>query len=87
MTYEQVMLISQIIGGLSAKADNLRKVMEKATNFPDGRRVCKRGREGFKKEFASFDQMSKFAEYGFNKSHRRLCFWAITPPILKPLSH
>ncbi len=73
---EQVMLISQIIGGFDLpKADNLRKVMGKkdASKLPQmGEDFVKGALEKkFKKEFAQklFDQMSKFAEYGFNKSH------------------
>jgi DNA polymerase-3 subunit alpha len=73
---EQVMLISQIIGGFSmAEADKLRKAMGKKkldlmaelkTKFMEG---AEKG--GYDTKFASdiYDDMAKFAEYGFNKSH------------------
>lgn len=73
---EQVMLISQVIGGFNLpEADNLRKVMGKK----DASKLPKMGEKfvngavsrNYGKEFAEtlFDQMAKFAEYGFNKSH------------------
>jgi DNA polymerase-3 subunit alpha len=73
---EQVMLIAQIIGGFSlAEADNLRKAMGKKIK----EKMAEMGEKfvngaiekGYKKKFAEkiYDQMAKFAEYGFNKSH------------------
>ncbi len=73
---EQVMLISQVIGGFSlSEADDLRKAMGKkirekmeklGTKFIEG---AQKG--GYDRGFAEnlFNQMEKFAEYGFNKSH------------------
>lgn len=73
---EQVMQISRIIGGFTAgEADALRKAMGKKiaekmaamrVQFIEG--AVKRG---YAESFASelYDQMAKFAEYGFNKSH------------------
>ncbi|MBX7057230.1 MAG: DNA polymerase III subunit alpha [Leptospirales bacterium] len=73
---EQVMQISRIIGGFTAgQADALRKAMgkkiaekmaEMRLKFVEGAR-----QRGYAEKFASdlYDQMAKFAEYGFNKSH------------------
>ena len=73
---EQVMLIAQKVAGFSlAKADLLRRAMGKKiksemiaqkNNFVDG---CEKN--GLKKEKATqlFDEIEKFAGYGFNKSH------------------
>ncbi|HCL57437.1 MAG TPA: DNA polymerase III subunit alpha [Spirochaetia bacterium] len=73
---EQVMLISRIIAGFELKdADNLRKAMGKK----DKEKMAKMKEQfvsgavskGHKNDFAEtlFEQMEKFAEYGFNKSH------------------
>ncbi|MDH5719031.1 MAG: DNA polymerase III subunit alpha [Spirochaetia bacterium] len=73
---EQVMLISQIIGGFSmAEADTLRKAMGKKkqdvmdklkTDFMKGAKA-----KGHNEKWASdlFDMMAEFGKYGFNKSH------------------
>lgn len=73
---EQVMIISQVIGGFSmAEADTLRKAMGKKKmdvmdklkqKFVD--QACERGH---KEKWAGelFDMMSEFGKYGFNKSH------------------
>lgn len=73
---EQVMLIAQKMAGFSmAQADYLRKAMGKKKKdiimgfrktFVDGAKE-----NGVKVAIATkiFDQMEKFAEYGFNKSH------------------
>ncbi len=73
---EQVMLIAQIIGGFSmSDADILRKAMGKKKmdvmakmkkQFLDGSK-----QKGFDINWSSklFDMLSKFGEYGFNKSH------------------
>jgi len=73
---EQVMQIAQVVGGYSlGQADILRRAMGKKhkdemqaqqKRFIDG--AVERG---VKKEIAEklFEQMSKFASYGFNKSH------------------
>ena len=72
---EQVMLIAQRLAGFSlAKADLLRRAMGKKiksemlaqkNNFVEG---CeKNGLE--KKAVQLFDEIEKFAGYGFNKSH------------------
>jgi DNA polymerase-3 subunit alpha len=73
---EQVMQISQILAGYSlGRADLLRRamgkkkkeVMEKErSGFMEG---CAKGGVGEKVAGEIFDQMEKFAEYGFNKSH------------------
>ncbi|MDR2195301.1 MAG: DNA polymerase III subunit alpha, partial [Gallionellaceae bacterium] len=73
---EQVMLISQIIGGYSlGGADLLRRAMGKKkpeemakerVKFEEGAKV-----KGYDAQLATklFDLMALFAEYGFNKSH------------------
>lgn len=73
---EQVMQISQIIGGYTlGGADMLRRAMGKKkpeemakhrTTIAEGAR-----KKGYPPELAEhlFDLMAKFAEYGFNKSH------------------
>ena len=73
---EQVMQIAQVLAGYSLQdADNLRKAMGKKQQegmdkerdrFRDGAVG-----QGIKAELATriFDQMEKFAAYGFNKSH------------------
>jgi DNA polymerase-3 subunit alpha len=73
---EQVMQIAQVLGNYTlGGADLLRRAMgkkkseEMATQkkiFLDG---AKEGKLDTKKAEAVFDQMEKFAEYGFNKSH------------------
>lgn len=73
---EQVMLISQIIGGFSmAKADNLRKAMGKKKqgivdalkqDFLDG---AVKNKYEIKWAEKLYNQLSEFASYGFNKSH------------------
>ncbi len=73
---EQVMKISQIIGGFSlSEADNLRKAMGKKLEAPIAK-MKKPFLEGaakgnFNKKTAEdlYDQMAEFAKYGFNKSH------------------
>ena len=83
---EQVMQISQIMGGFSlAKADNLRKAMGKKkpeimqkfkADFVEGAVD-----QGVHDKLANriFDLMSEFAGYGFNKSHSAaygvLAYW------------
>jgi DNA polymerase-3 subunit alpha len=73
---EQVMQISQIIGGYTlGGADLLRRAMgkKKADEMAKHRELFGAGAEekGYGKELAMrlFDLMEKFAEYGFNKSH------------------
>lgn len=73
---EQVMLISQVIGGYTlGGADLLRRAMgkKKADEMAMHRGIFTEGAEkgGFNKDLATklFDLMEKFAEYGFNKSH------------------
>ena len=73
---EQVMQISQIIGGYTlGGADLLRRAMgkKKAEEMAKHREIFSKGAEekGYGKELAMrlFDLMEKFAEYGFNKSH------------------
>ncbi|TIC83641.1 DNA polymerase III subunit alpha [Crenobacter intestini] len=73
---EQVMQISQIIGGYTlGGADMLRRAMgkKKAEEMDKHRGIFTEGAEkkGYPKELAThlFDLMAKFAEYGFNKSH------------------
>lgn len=73
---EQVMAIARRIGGLSwSESDTLRKAMGKKkaelmeevrTKFING--ACK---NGYDREFAKglFEKLSRFAEYGFNRSH------------------
>jgi DNA polymerase-3 subunit alpha len=73
---EQVMLISRIIGGFTpGQSDALRKAMgkkikekmeEMKLKFLDGAQ-----KKGYEPRFATelYDQMARFAEYGFNKSH------------------
>lgn len=73
---EQVMQIVQVIGGYSlGEADLVRRAMGKKdaqimaqnrTKFADG--AQKNGYDRKKAE-ELFDQIAKFAEYGFNKSH------------------
>ncbi|HUH41213.1 MAG TPA: DNA polymerase III subunit alpha, partial [Castellaniella sp.] len=73
---EQVMLISQIIGGYSlGGADLLRRAMgkKKAEEMAKHRITFQEGAlaKGYDAELAThlFDLMEKFAGYGFNKSH------------------
>ena len=73
---EQVMLISQIIGGYSlGSADLLRRAMgkKKAEEMAEQRELFQLGAEkkGHDPRLAVklFDLMEKFAGYGFNKSH------------------
>lgn len=73
---EQVMQISQVIGGYSlGAADLLRRAMgkKKPEEMAKQRLIFMEGAEkgGFdtKKAGALFDLMEKFAGYGFNKSH------------------
>jgi DNA polymerase III subunit alpha len=73
---EQVMQISQIIGGYTlGGADLLRRAMgkKKAEEMAKHREIFSKGAEekGYGSELAMrlFDLMEKFAEYGFNKSH------------------
>ena len=73
---EQVMKIAQVLGGYTlGGADKLRKVMGKkmVNEIPHQRELFTEGatKKGIKPEVsgAIFDQMAKFAEYGFNKSH------------------
>ncbi|PLC55453.1 DNA polymerase III subunit alpha [Pollutimonas nitritireducens] len=73
---EQVMLISQIIGGYSlGGADLLRRAMgkKKAEEMAEHRAIFEKGavEKGYAAELAVklFDLMEKFAGYGFNKSH------------------
>jgi DNA polymerase-3 subunit alpha len=73
---EQVMQISQIIGGYTlGGADLLRRAMgkKKAEEMAKHREIFSRGAEekGYGAALAMrlFDLMEKFAEYGFNKSH------------------
>lgn len=73
---EQVMKIAQVLGGYTlGGADKLRKVMGKKLRdeIPHQREMFTEGAEkrGINPEVAKsiFDQMAKFAEYGFNKSH------------------
>jgi len=73
---EQVMQIARVLAGYSmADADNLRRAMGKKKKeemdkerhrFRDGA-----AQQGLKPDLATtiFDQMEKFAAYGFNKSH------------------
>ncbi|MDR1888453.1 MAG: DNA polymerase III subunit alpha [Zoogloeaceae bacterium] len=73
---EQVMQISQIIGGYTlGGADLLRRAMgkKKAEEMARHRTTITEGarKKGYRPELAEhlFDLMTKFAEYGFNKSH------------------
>ncbi|WP_417251550.1 DNA polymerase III subunit alpha [Castellaniella sp.] len=73
---EQVMLISQIIGGYSlGGADLLRRAMgkKKAEEMAKHRAIFQEGavKKGYDADLAAhlFDLMEKFAGYGFNKSH------------------
>ncbi|HRH80072.1 MAG TPA: DNA polymerase III subunit alpha [Thiobacillaceae bacterium] len=73
---EQVMQISQIIGGYTlGGADLLRRAMgkKKAEEMAKHREIFSQGaaEKGYDPELAMrlFDLMEKFAEYGFNKSH------------------
>ncbi len=73
---EQVMLISQIIGGYTlGGADMLRRAMgkKKAEEMAKHREIFQQGaaEKGYDPKLAItlFDLMEKFAEYGFNKSH------------------
>ncbi|MFT0850895.1 DNA polymerase III subunit alpha [Achromobacter sp. F4_2707] len=73
---EQVMLISQIIGGYSlGGADLLRRAMgkKKPEEMAKHRELFEKGavEKGYDAELAVklFDLMEKFAGYGFNKSH------------------
>ena len=73
---EQVMQISQIIGGYTlGGADLLRRAMgkKKAEEMAKHREIFRKGAidKGYDSELAMrlFDLMEKFAEYGFNKSH------------------
>ena len=73
---EQVMQISQIIGGYTlGGADMLRRAMgkKKIEEMDKHRAIFAEGarKKGYTTELAThlFDLMAKFAEYGFNKSH------------------
>lgn len=73
---EQVMKIAQVLGGYTlGGADKLRKVMGKKMRdeIPKQREMFTEGalKNGIDKDTATkiFDQMEKFASYGFNKSH------------------
>lgn len=73
---EQVMKIAQVLGGYTlGGADKLRKVMGKKMRdeIPKQRAMFTEGavKNGIAEETAGkiFDQMEKFASYGFNKSH------------------
>ncbi|MDX3904358.1 MAG: DNA polymerase III subunit alpha [Pigmentiphaga sp.] len=73
---EQVMLISQIIGGYTlGGADMLRRAMgkKKPEEMAKHREIFQSGAEkkGYDPDIAVtlFNLMEKFAEYGFNKSH------------------
>lgn len=73
---EQVMQISQVIGGYTlGGADLLRRAMgkKKPEEMAKHRSLFIEGaiNKGYKKELAEelFDLMAMFAEYGFNKSH------------------
>jgi DNA polymerase III subunit alpha len=73
---EQVMQISQIIGGYTlGGADLLRRAMgkKKPEEMAKHKSIFIEGalKKGYKPELAEnlFDLMAKFAEYGFNKSH------------------
>lgn len=73
---EQVMKIAQVLGGYTlGGADKLRKVMGKKMReeIPKQRAMFTEGavKNGIDADVAAsiFDQMEKFASYGFNKSH------------------
>lgn len=73
---EQVMKIAQVLGGYTlGGADKLRKVMGKKMRdeIPKQRAMFTEGavKKGIPEATAAaiFDQMEKFASYGFNKSH------------------
>ena len=73
---EQVMQIARSLAGYTmGEADKLRKVMGKKQiqEIPKQREKFMKGalKNGIKEDVASaiFDQMEKFASYGFNKSH------------------
>ncbi len=73
---EQVMKIAQVLGGYTlGGADKLRKVMGKKMRdeIPQQRKMFTEGaiKRGIDEDVAKtiFDQMEKFASYGFNKSH------------------
>lgn len=73
---EQVMQISQIIGGYTlGGADLLRRAMgkKKSEEMDKHKSIFIEGalKKGYKEDLAIelFDLMAKFAEYGFNKSH------------------
>ncbi len=73
---EQVMQISQKIGGLSpSQADSLRKAMGKKIHekMEEMRKKFTEGAlsQGYEHKFAVdlYEQMAQFASYGFNKSH------------------
>ncbi len=73
---EQVMKIAQVLGGYTlGQADKLRKVMGKKMRdeIPKQRAMFVEGalKKGIEEKTATqiFDQMEKFASYGFNKSH------------------
>lgn len=73
---EQVMQIARSLAGYTmGEADKLRKVMGKKQiqEIPKQREKFMKGalKNGIKEDIASaiFDQMEKFASYGFNKSH------------------
>lgn len=73
---EQVMKIAQVLGGYTlGGADKLRKVMGKKLRdeIPHQREMFTKGaiEKGIDADVAGtiFDQMEKFASYGFNKSH------------------
>lgn len=73
---EQVMKIAQVLGGYTlGGADKLRKVMGKKLRdqIPIQREMFTKGAlaRGIDEDVAKtiFDQMEKFASYGFNKSH------------------
>ena len=73
---EQVMKIAQVLGGYTlGGADKLRKVMGKKMRdeIPVQRKMFTEGaiKNGIEEATATaiFDQMEKFASYGFNKSH------------------
>ena len=73
---EQVMKIAQVLGGYTlGGADKLRKVMGKKQHdkIPEQREMFVKGavKNGIEEQTAVniFNQMEKFASYGFNKSH------------------
>jgi len=79
---EQVMLIAQVIAGYSlGGADILRRAMgkKKPEEMAEQREVFVKGaiERGMKEKIANevFDQMEKFAGYGFNKSHSAAYAW------------